>query len=73
MKKGDILIFNQLTLHRFVPNVSEGVRWSIDIRYTPTGQSFSWHELTGPGFCMKPGLGEFVFDKITKEVGKIIA
>ncbi|WP_167859079.1 phytanoyl-CoA dioxygenase family protein [Paenibacillus cymbidii] len=50
MKKGDILIFNQLTLHRSLPNVSEGVRWSIDIRYTPTGQSFSWHELTGPGF-----------------------
>lgn len=50
MKRGDVFLFNQLTLHRSLPNISEGVRWSIDIRYTPTGQAFSWHELSGPGF-----------------------
>ncbi|RAP78415.1 phytanoyl-CoA dioxygenase family protein [Paenibacillus montanisoli] len=43
MQKGDVLFFNQLTLHRSLPNLSEHVRWSIDLRYSPANQPFSWH------------------------------
>ncbi|SEO63145.1 phytanoyl-CoA dioxygenase family protein [Paenibacillus sp. OV219] len=50
MNKGDILLFNQLTLHRSLPNISDGVRWSIDLRYTPADQSFDWHSLSDAFF-----------------------
>jgi len=53
MKAGDVLIFNQLTMHRSLPHNSTGVRWSIDIRYTPTNQSFNWHKLAEEGFEKK--------------------
>ena len=36
MEPGDALIFDQLTLHRALPNRSDRVRWSIDIRFERT-------------------------------------
>ena len=38
MKAGDVLFMNKLTMHASLPNVSDGVRWSFDLRYNPTGQ-----------------------------------
>lgn len=34
MSRGDALVFDELMLHRSLDNVSDGVRWSVDIRYT---------------------------------------
>ena len=45
MRAGDILVFNNLTLHTGGNNATDGVRWSIDLRYSPTGQSFAWHQM----------------------------
>ena len=49
MEPGDVLFLNKLTMHASLPNLSEDVRWSVDVRYQPTG------EPTGrplvPGLC----------------------
>ena len=41
MKKGSILLIDQMTFHRSQPNTSDTVRWSVDLRYQdarlPTG------------------------------------
>ena len=39
MDPGDALCFTQMTPHRALPNRSERVRWSIDVRYEPTDQA----------------------------------
>ncbi len=46
MKKGDLLIFNNLVFHRSLLNRSETIRWSVDFRYSRTGTSLDglWHE-----------------------------
>lgn len=46
MKKGDLLIFNNLVFHRSLLNCSDIIRWSVDFRYSPTGTSLDglWHE-----------------------------
>ena len=36
---------DELTLHTGGKNATDGVRWSIDLRYSPTGQSFAWHQM----------------------------
>lgn len=36
--KGGIVFMHRYTPHRSTPNYSSGVRWSIDLRYQPTGQ-----------------------------------
>ena len=38
MKKGDVLFMHRLTCHSSLPNTSEQVRISFDLRYNPTGQ-----------------------------------
>ena len=38
MKRGDVLFMHRLTCHSSLPNVSEQVRISFDLRYNPTGQ-----------------------------------
>ena len=38
MKRGDILLLNQRTAHAALPNVSDEVRWSFDLRYHVTGR-----------------------------------
>lgn len=57
MEPGDALCFTQLLPHRALPNLSNTVRWSMDIRYeaTPTAtasgkaQGFIARSLTNPG------------------------
>ena len=46
MKKGDLLIFNNLVFHRSLLNHSDAIRWSVDCRYSQTGTSLAelWHE-----------------------------
>ncbi len=39
MEPSDALCFTQLTPHRALPNRSDQVRWSIDVRYEPTAQA----------------------------------
>jgi len=46
MRVGDVLVFTNLTLHASGENgVEDHVRWSIDLRYMPSDQSFEWHVL----------------------------
>jgi len=45
MQVGDVLIFNNLTLHASGNNDSDHIRWNIDLRYSPTGQAVDWHKL----------------------------
>lgn len=46
MKKGDLLVFNNLVFHRSLFNHSDIIRWSVDFRFSPTGTSLNglWHE-----------------------------
>ena len=46
MKKGDLLVFNNLVFHRSLFNGSDIIRWSVDFRFSPTGTSLDglWHE-----------------------------
>ncbi len=46
MKKGDLLIFNNLVFHRSLLNCSDTIRWSVDFRFSRTGTSLDglWHE-----------------------------
>ena len=37
MKPGDVLFMTRLTKHASLPNLSEGLRWSFDLRYSPIG------------------------------------
>lgn len=47
MAKGDVLLMHKLLPHRSTRNVSDTVRWSVDLRYqktgTPTGRPFHPH------------------------------
>ena len=38
MKKGDALFFTKKTVHSALPNISDVIRWSFDLRYQPIGQ-----------------------------------
>ena len=38
MKKGSILLLTKKTVHSALPNISERIRWSFDLRYNPIGQ-----------------------------------
>ena len=38
MQRGDVLLVHHLTEHASLPNVSDGIRWSLDLRYQPIGQ-----------------------------------
>ena len=37
MKKGDLLVFNNLVFHRSLVNHSDSIRWSTDFRFSRTG------------------------------------
>ena len=39
MKRGDVLFLNRLTCHSALPNKSDEIRWSFDLRYNPVGQA----------------------------------
>jgi len=53
---GDVIAFDHRTLHASGHNTTENqVRWSIDLRYMPTGQSYAWH-VSGDDFdTLYPG------------------
>jgi ectoine hydroxylase-related dioxygenase (phytanoyl-CoA dioxygenase family) len=38
MKAGSAILFNDRCIHSSTPNLSRGVRWSVDLRYQPTEQ-----------------------------------
>lgn len=38
VKAGGVVLMNRYTPHRSTPNFSDHVRWSLDLRYQPTGQ-----------------------------------
>ncbi len=38
MRAGSVLLMTRYTPHRALPNLSDRVRWSMDLRYQPTGQ-----------------------------------
>ncbi len=37
MKAGDMIAFSNLTFHRSFMNVTDAIRWSADLRYSPVG------------------------------------
>lgn len=39
VKKGGVVLFHKLNVHRALPNRSDGLRWSMDLRYHPVGQA----------------------------------
>lgn len=38
MRRGSILLVHRRTMHSALSNVSDGIRWSFDLRYQPIGQ-----------------------------------
>ena len=57
---GDIILFDQYTLHRSLINKSNLIRWSIDMRYISKGS-----ESGRPGMWSKnPAVGEFNTEKV---------
>ena len=38
MEPGDVLFLTRLTMHASLPNLSNGIRWSVDLRYQPIGE-----------------------------------
>ncbi|MEM5582255.1 phytanoyl-CoA dioxygenase family protein [Roseibium sp. AS2] len=38
VSKGGVVLFHKMNVHRALPNLSDGLRWSLDLRYLPTGQ-----------------------------------
>jgi len=39
VKKGGALLLTKKTVHSSLPNVSDRIRWSFDLRYQPTGEA----------------------------------
>ena len=39
VKKGGAILFHKMNVHRALPNHSDGLRWSMDLRYHPIGQA----------------------------------
>lgn len=39
VERGGVILFHKMNLHRALPNRSAGLRWSMDLRYHPTGQA----------------------------------
>lgn len=53
---GDAIAFDNRTLHASGHNTTESqVRWSIDLRYMPSGQGFAWHALGDEFDTVFPG------------------
>lgn len=50
MRKGSVLLLHKLIPHRSTANLTDGIRWSVDLRYqktgTPTGRSRYPHFVT---------------------------
>ena len=39
MMPGDVCLLHRETMHASLPNLSDDIRWSVDIRYNPVGQA----------------------------------
>lgn len=39
VKRGGAILFHKMNIHRALPNNSNALRWSMDLRYHPTGQA----------------------------------
>ncbi|MEX3007379.1 phytanoyl-CoA dioxygenase family protein [Hoeflea sp. TYP-13] len=39
VKRGGVVLFHKMNVHRALPNRSNDLRWSMDLRYHPTGQA----------------------------------
>ena len=53
---GDAIAFDNRTLHASGDNTTrDRVRWSIDLRYMPTGQSYAWHSSGDEFDAIYPG------------------
>ena len=51
MRSGDVILMHKHTIHGSLPNVSADIRWSLDLRYNPTGQPTGRPEF--PGFVAR--------------------
>lgn len=51
MQPGDVLLFNELTYHRSLENVSDRVRWSLDIRYYDARNTILRNKNKGGYYC----------------------
>ncbi len=51
LKAGGAILFNDRCVHMSTPNNSQGVRWSVDLRYQPTDQDPMAH--IGAGFLAR--------------------
>jgi phytanoyl-CoA hydroxylase len=47
LRAGSVLVMHRLTQHASLPNLSDGIRWSFDLRYQPLGQPTGRDELPG--------------------------
>lgn len=47
LRAGSVLVMHRLTQHASLPNVSDSIRWSFDLRYQPLGQPTGRDELPG--------------------------
>jgi len=51
MKRGGALVFHRRLIHGSLPNTSNALRWSLDLRYVPIGQPTGYPQL--PGFVAR--------------------
>ena len=51
MKRGGALVFHRRMIHGSLPNKSNELRWSMDLRYLPVGQPTGYTQL--PGFVAR--------------------
>ena len=49
--RGGVLMIQHRTVHRSTPNYSDGIRWSLDIRYSPIGKPTGRPDV--PGFVAR--------------------
>ena len=51
VSKGGVLMIQHRTVHRSTPNYSDGIRWSLDVRYSPVGEPTGRPDV--PGFVAR--------------------
>jgi phytanoyl-CoA hydroxylase len=51
VKRGDVILLHRLNVHGSLPNVSDRIRWSFDLRYNPIGQTTGREAF--PGFVVR--------------------
>jgi len=51
VKRGGVVPFHKLNVHKVLPNKSKNLRWSMDLRYHPIGQASGRPDF--PGFIAR--------------------